>query len=245
MGTSYVVQQGDCIASLAYERGLLLDTIWNHPRNRALKTKRKDPYILKPGDVVYIPDIDPKKLDCATRKRHRFKLKGVPAKFKLRLVEEAAKESPPGSRSDVAQGELDHAVYTESDAPPIYETRPRANVQYILQIDGKNIRGVTGDDGSIERTIPPNSRAGTLILEPGTPSEVRMRIRFGSLNPMDEVSGVKQRLANLGIDCGEQSDETDGVFKEAVSLFQERNDLQTTGNPSAETRGKLRDVHGS
>jgi len=48
--------------------------------------KRPNPNIIYPGDVVFVPDKEEKKESGATGKRHRFRVKGVPAKLRLRLM---------------------------------------------------------------------------------------------------------------------------------------------------------------
>lgn len=84
----YKVRQGDSIASIAFERGLFPDTIWDDPKNKELKDKRKESDILMPGDIVYIREKEEKEESCATEKKHKFKRKGVPAKLQLQLIEE-------------------------------------------------------------------------------------------------------------------------------------------------------------
>ena len=63
MAENYQVKQGDCISSIAFEKGFFPDTIWNHPENENLKELRKDPSVLLPGDSVYIPDKRLRNLD--------------------------------------------------------------------------------------------------------------------------------------------------------------------------------------
>ena len=77
----YIVKQGDCISSIAFKYGFFPDTIWNDSKNSKLKQDRKDPNVLLPGDVVYIPDKEEKEESCASEKKHRFKRKGVPEKL--------------------------------------------------------------------------------------------------------------------------------------------------------------------
>lgn len=86
MSEDYQVQQGDCISSIAFKHGFFWETIWNHGRNAELKQRRKDPNVLLPGDVVHIPDLRSKEESGVTEQRHQFKIKGVPAKMKLRLA---------------------------------------------------------------------------------------------------------------------------------------------------------------
>ena len=88
MSRRYEVQQGDTIASIAAEFGLFPDTVWNHPDNSELKSKRKDPHVLMPGDVVHIPDLRIKEFNKPAGSRHRFRRKGVPKFLELRLLDE-------------------------------------------------------------------------------------------------------------------------------------------------------------
>lgn len=83
------VKQGDCISSIAEENGFFWETIWNHPENKELKELRKDPNILYPGDVVFVPDIRVKEVSEPTDQVHKFRLKNTPAKLTLQILDEA------------------------------------------------------------------------------------------------------------------------------------------------------------
>jgi len=84
----YIVKQGDCLSSIGHKYGIFWEKIWNHPKNAKLRAKRQDPNIIYPGDVLFIPDKEEKEESAATEQRHRFKVKGVPAKLKLRILED-------------------------------------------------------------------------------------------------------------------------------------------------------------
>ncbi len=86
MAINYQVKQGDCISSIAFEHGFFPDTIWNHANNKQLKERRKDPNVLLPGDVVYIPDKQLKELSEPTNDVYKYRVMNVPAKFALRLL---------------------------------------------------------------------------------------------------------------------------------------------------------------
>ena len=88
MAEEYQVKQGDCIHSIAFEEGFFADTIWNHPNNSDLKSKRKDPNVLFPGDVVHIPDKRPREYSEATNQVYKYKCKNTPDKLKLQLLKE-------------------------------------------------------------------------------------------------------------------------------------------------------------
>jgi hypothetical protein len=85
MPEDYQVSQGDCIGSIAYDRGFFWETIWNHADNADLKSRRQDPSVLMEGDVVHIPDLTIKEVSAADKARHKFRRKGVPAKAKIRV----------------------------------------------------------------------------------------------------------------------------------------------------------------
>jgi N-acetylmuramoyl-L-alanine amidase len=87
MPERYTVKQGDCIHSIASQKGFFPDTLWNHADNKALKDLRKDPHVLLPGDVVAIPDKRLKEVSKPEEKRHRFRRKGVPKEMRVQLLE--------------------------------------------------------------------------------------------------------------------------------------------------------------
>ena len=79
----YIVKQGDCINSIAYEFGFFPKTIWDYPNNSSLKNLRKDPSILYVGDKVFIPEKTIKLISVNCDIRARLKLNGVPARLRL------------------------------------------------------------------------------------------------------------------------------------------------------------------
>jgi hypothetical protein len=83
----YKVKQGECIESIAYQHGLFWETIWNDPKNSELKRIRGNPNALLPDDKVYIRDKEEKEVPCASEQRHRFRRKGVPAVFQVKLLD--------------------------------------------------------------------------------------------------------------------------------------------------------------
>jgi hypothetical protein len=125
------------------------------------------------------------------------------------------------------------------------DAKPRANLPYSLQIGDTVINGTTDSDGLIKCSIPPNARSGQLTLEPGTDNELTMTLRLGRLDPLTEVCGVKERLAHLGYDCGDLTDDLTDGFAMALSAFQEEHGLPTTGEVDDAVRDKLKELHGS
>ena len=85
MAINYEVEQGDCIYSIAFENGFFPDTIWNHPNNNKLKQQRKDPSVLLPGDIVFVPDLRLKEVSRPTEQLHKFRIKNTPKTLRIQL----------------------------------------------------------------------------------------------------------------------------------------------------------------
>lgn len=84
---TYKAKADDCISSIAFESGFFPETLWELPENAELKKKRKSPNVLQEGDSIHIPEVRKRTFACQTGKTHKFKLKGVPEKLKLRFLE--------------------------------------------------------------------------------------------------------------------------------------------------------------
>jgi N-acetylmuramoyl-L-alanine amidase len=121
------------------------------------------------------------------------------------------------------------------------DDEPRSNLPYILDIDGDLFRGETDGDGFIEQVVPPNSRHGRLIL--GESEDEEYQLQLGHLDPSDHVSGIQERLKNLGIYDGEITGAMDGGTIDALREFQREKELEQTGELDDETRQQLEALH--
>jgi hypothetical protein len=224
MAQDYTVGQGDCMSSIAYENGFFWKTLWQHPSNAALKALRKNPNVLMTGDIVHIPDLTVRQEPGATEATHKFMLKGVPEKLHMRLLD--------------------------------YNHNPRPNLDYVIVIDGAAQRGKTDANGAITQSIPPNAMTGKLTFAapapvdlngkpiPGKPKNMVLILQLGNLNPITEVSGLKARLANLGLYRGTIDENLDGATQQAISAFQTKQGLPVTGLADGATQQKLQSLHG-
>jgi hypothetical protein len=79
---AYVVRPGDYLQKLAHVLGFDADAVWNDPKNADLKGQR-DPDLLSPGDVLYVPDPSRTELPLLARSKNRY-VASVP-KTKLHL----------------------------------------------------------------------------------------------------------------------------------------------------------------
>ena len=86
--TTHVVQQGECLASIALDAGVRWQTLWDHPRNAELRRLRKDPSVLLPGDQVLIPEQPFRSEACQTGSSYRFVCKGTIQRLQLIMLTE-------------------------------------------------------------------------------------------------------------------------------------------------------------
>ncbi len=246
MSRRYVVQEGDCFSSIASENGFSWDALWNHPDNSDLKSVRKDPSVLLEGDVVHIPDRAFKDVSVPATARHRFILKRTPTMLRLRITERkfpALPDSLPTSSAKVPEPSKNVSSEDPPHKPVCVTPTPRANLAFELIVDGKTITGTTDSDGRIQQPIEPGARNATLILDPGQPDERMISIKLGALDPMDTVAGAKQRLANIGYDCGDRTEEETPDWASALKAFQEHCGIPHSGRLDSATRAKLCELH--
>jgi hypothetical protein len=141
----YEVRPGDCLLSIAYAAGHFWQTLWDHPRNADLKRARKDPGVLLPGDRIFIPPLREKVEQCGSDTRHKFKLKGVPAKLRLQLKLEDKPRANESYRIEidgkkVAEGKLDRdgrlevAIVPDAGLASVFVGEPPDETEYSLRL---------------------------------------------------------------------------------------------------------------
>ncbi|MCX5654070.1 MAG: peptidoglycan-binding protein, partial [Planctomycetota bacterium] len=124
----------------------------------------------------------------------------------------------------------------------LQDGRPRAHLPYVVEVDGRLIEGQTDADGWLEQSIPPNARAGRLLV--GRGAEV-YPFQLGHIDPTEGLAGVQQRLRNLGLYGGPVDGQMNDQTRSAIAAFQAQRNLEVTGEPDQATRDALRDAHAS
>jgi LysM repeat protein len=209
------VKQGDYLPKIAQEYGFFDHlTIWDHAQNKALKDKRKNCNVLAPGDELFIPEKAAKNESGVTGKTHRFRVKT--GKLLLRLIVE-----------------------------DIY-SKPVSNAHCELLVDGVLFQVVSTGDGKIEQEIPVTAKEAALVIKDGETAlkNVTLKIEIGHLDPVEEVSGQKSRLSNLGYYLGSLDKDDEAQFKSAVEEFQCDHGLSVDGDCGPKTQAKLKEIHG-
>jgi hypothetical protein len=117
---------------------------------------------------------------------------------------------------------------------------PRKNEPYTLVVEGKVYQGTTDGDGKLEHDISATAKSAVLMLNGG---KEKYPIRIGYLNPVQETSGVQQRLNNLGFHAGSEDGQMNDATRKALAAFQKAAKLPETGQADAATLGKLASLH--
>ncbi len=220
MAGTYTVKPGDDMSSIAEEAGFAkFETIWDHPENAELKSLRKNPNILNPGDSIFIPDREEKTLDRPVEARHKFKKITEP--LKVRIVLNRMYNDPYVNTPCTLLLGLDTTDLTSDGAGQIEKPIKRTTV-----------------DGDVKVKDQVKVQASTVPIE----REVAFKIGF--LDPVTEISGQVARLTNLGYYRGPDAPLDADEFLSAVEEFQCDNKLVVDGKCGPATQAKLVSVHG-
>lgn len=213
---NHSISQGECLSSVAHQNGFFWKTLWDLPDNEALKSLRKNPNVLRPGDQVVIPDLRVKEASKAPEKRHQFRRKGVPAKLRLRLVD--AQGEPRGNLRYVLQidgksfegstdgdGRIEHPMPPDALHGELTVTTDAGEERYELQLGHIN---PSLDDDGVEQRL---TNLGYIWLPAEvTDAEVRREAR-----------------------------------RQALLSFQRKEGLNESGEADEATRRRLEEIHGS
>lgn len=120
------------------------------------------------------------------------------------------------------------------------DARPVAGIPYRLIAGATVVEGTTSAEGEVEAEVPATARRAWIELSPGTDDAHVVDLEIGHLDPIDDGSGVAQRLRNLGF-LGRGAPE--GTTADAVAAFQRAHGLGGGGALNDETLAKLLEVH--
>ncbi|MGA2699171.1 MAG: peptidoglycan-binding domain-containing protein, partial [Methanoregula sp.] len=113
-------------------------------------------------------------------------------------------------------------------------------IPYELRIEGMDpIRKRTGKNGLIETRILAEASSGALLFQ-----GEKFQLNFGGLDPVTRMSGVQQRLSNLGFKADPPGNGAAGSQTcKAIAAFQStQKDLKPTGKIDSDTRKRLLEV---
>jgi hypothetical protein len=116
---------------------------------------------------------------------------------------------------------------------------PRANEDYVIDVGGTLIKGKTDGNGNLEHFIPGESSTAKLILRGG---KEEYPLNIGNLDPFEKLSGIQQRLNNLGFSAGSEGGDINETVEAALKKFQAEHKLDITGKVCSATKAKLKEL---
>ncbi len=221
----HTIEQGEHVSAIAAKYGL---TDW-----QTIQGLPEDPSCLFPGRVVTIPVQNEQKEGAPTEKNHPIEVDLQGLCLRLEIL-----------RDDLT---------------------PAANAKYVLTIPGeeKPREGTTQSNGRIEvENLPRDARTATLVVRiPPKSGEKKdgevageivstWELEIGGLHPVCEeapdkecLSGVQQRLFNLGFYPGPVTGKWNDATKSAIRTFRQRIGLSPSDKSDEELQNKLREIH--
>jgi N-acetylmuramoyl-L-alanine amidase len=118
MSNTHIASDGDSVISIAARFGYSPEALWQHPANAALRAQRTDGNVLHVGDLVHLPPPVSKTLTVESGQRHRFRRRGVPAKFRIQLL---AGDHPRAGEAWRLEVDSQHVASGVTDARGVLE----------------------------------------------------------------------------------------------------------------------------
>jgi len=210
------IKAGECVESIAFEKSLSSETIWQLPANDKLRGDREDRNCLLPGDLLTLPDKEDKwEEKKATGLTHIFKRQRPLKEFRFEVL-----LGVPISGYTVT------VVVDGKSITPVVDTTwqvckiPANSKEAIITIDFPH--GVAKEDAH----------------QP----QLKYTVQLGYLRPVKTAEGQEDRLRNLGyfVPLGDGSEPT---LKQALALFQaSHNILPADGIATVDTLNKLKEL---
>jgi hypothetical protein len=204
----YVVKQGDHLTKIALSFGVDPEETWNHTRNAELRARR-EPNLLAPGDILYVPPSRRQGLpftEGATN-RYRATVPRAPLRIGFQAAGKAIADEP-------------------------FEIRGL----------GRPLTGATDGSGVLCIEVPVHMREIDVHF---TRLDVVFPVLVGDMNPVDELSGIRKRLEQLGYYRGFETIEADVRDRLAIESFQRQSGIESTGELDEATKKALAEVYGS
>lgn len=115
-----------------------------------------------------------------------------------------------------------------------HNDQPLKNKPYVLKVDGRLVEGTTDDRGFLEQPISPLAKKAEIEIE-----DLHFEFLLGSMDPIEETTGIQARLQNLGFYDGDIDGDAGPLTSAALAEFQAFSNLEATGELDDSTRTQL------
>jgi N-acetylmuramoyl-L-alanine amidase len=137
--------------------------IWDAAENADLRSKRKDPHQLLPGDKVFIPEVKPRTYTLATGQRHRLQVPRDKLMLRLQVLDIFGK--PLASASGTLRvGERELPVTSAADGTIEVKDIPQQAREATLEIGGYTFELRIGDLDPADCPTGESARLDNLAL---------------------------------------------------------------------------------
>ena len=203
----HIVSQGEDLVSIAQKYQIAdWESLYNHTANKRLQRTRPNPFLLYPGDVVYIPESEPIMGKHSTDAVHKMTVTVPKVKIKLKFVE--AGEFPLGGKS--------------------YELEVQGQ-KITGSLTGDGVL-------ETQIPVSARTGVLTVIQDPADPDQNQvMNLNFSHQDPIDQVIGLQTVLKNLGFYHGKIDDDYGYFTRKAIIEFQQKNNLPADGELNSTT----------
>lgn len=216
MSFTYKVKAGDHISAIAATFGFEnFFAIWENAKNDELRNLRADPNQLVAGDELFIPDRLVPVFSRVTASSHDVVVRLARLSLGVRLLDRKMKP--------IASQEVVLTV------PPPEDGEPRSS-QLELVTDG---------DGKVKTEISKSALIASLVV-----GELSLSLKIGELDPVDENSGLAQRLNNLGYFVPPEAERDEDELRSAIEEFQLEQGIEVTGENDSALQQKVLEIHG-
>jgi uncharacterized protein involved in type VI secretion and phage assembly len=131
----------------------------------------------------------------------------------------------------------------KTKASVVFQDEQFRNAKYVVEGFGAPVEGTTDGSGKAELEVPAHVREATIVF---VDQGIDYTVMFGDLDPIDEESGVRDRLRNLrflpAVLPGGETEQA-MLVSSAVAAFQAAFGIEVTGVMNKQTQDCLKQEH--
>jgi len=217
---AYIIGRGEDLESIAARMGFDPDEVWEADENEELREQRHSAQVLAPGDVLYVPDVEPVELDVSAKTTNSYRADIEYVEVRLRL---ALGSSEPRANEPYEVHGLRNIISGSSDGD--------GKISFEVPAHVRRVHVYFPEQGSATRV----ELGG---LDPETEDE-GVRTRLCNLGYLASDDLLGPRLSN-----DRSPRERAQELRAAVVRFQRAHGIEATGDLDEDTRAAIRDEHG-